>query len=31
VLPRTLAGRQVDGAAFADQWLRVTFGRKEAS
>jgi len=31
VLPRTLAGRCVDGAAFADQWLQVTFGKKEAS
>ncbi|MCG6919978.1 MAG: ArsA family ATPase [Acidobacteria bacterium] len=31
VLPRTLSGRQVEGAAFADQWLRVTFGKKEAS
>jgi arsenite-transporting ATPase len=30
VLPRTLAGRQVEGAAFADQRLRVTFGKKEA-
>jgi len=31
VLPRTLAGRQVETAAFDEQWLRVTFGRKEAS
>jgi len=31
VLPRTLAGRSVEGAAFADEWLRVTFGKKEAS
>jgi arsenite-transporting ATPase len=31
VLPRTLAGRHVDGAAFDEQWLRVTFGKKEAS
>jgi arsenite-transporting ATPase len=31
VLPRTLAGREVENAAFQDQWLRVTFGRKEAS
>jgi arsenite-transporting ATPase len=31
ILPRTLSGRGVEGAAFADQWLRVTFGRKEAS
>jgi arsenite-transporting ATPase len=31
VLPRTLAGRGVEGAAFEDVWLRVTFGRKEAS
>ena len=31
VLPRTLAGRGVEGAAFADEWLRVTFGKKEAS
>jgi len=31
VLPRTLAGRQVEMAAFDEQWLRVTFGRKEAS
>ena len=31
VLPRTLAGRVVEGAAFADEWLRVTFGKKEAS
>jgi arsenite-transporting ATPase len=31
VLPRTLAGRAVEGAAFDDVWLRVTFGEKEAS
>ena len=31
VLPRTLAGRAVEGAAFDDAWLRVTFGDKEAS
>ena len=31
VLPRTLAGRPVAGAAFVDQRLRVAFGRKEAS
>ena len=31
VLPRTLAGRQVASAAFADQRLRVVFGAKEAS
>jgi arsenite-transporting ATPase len=31
VLPRTLAGRGVEAAAFADEWLRVTFGKKEAS
>jgi arsenite-transporting ATPase len=31
VLPRTLAGRAVEGAAFDDAWLRVTFGEKEAS
>jgi len=31
VLPRTLAGRPVASAAFADQRLRVTFGDKEAS
>jgi len=31
VLPRTLAGREVENAAFQEQWLRVTFGRKEAS
>jgi arsenite-transporting ATPase len=31
VLPRTLSGRDVEGAAFADEWLRVTFGEKEAS
>ncbi len=31
VLPRALAGRQVETAAFADEWLRVTFGKKEAS
>jgi len=31
VLPRTLAGRGVEGAVFADEWLRVTFGKKEAS
>ena len=31
VLPRTLAGRGVEGAAFSDEWLRVTFGKKEAS
>jgi arsenite-transporting ATPase len=30
VLPRTLAGRQVEGAAFVDQRLQVTFGKKEA-
>jgi len=31
VLPRSLAGRQVKSAAFADQRLRVGFGAKEAS
>jgi arsenite-transporting ATPase len=31
VLPRSLAGRQVESAAFADQRLRVGFGAKEAS
>ena len=31
VLPRTLAGRDVESAAFEEQWLRVKFGRKEAS
>jgi arsenite-transporting ATPase len=31
VLPRTLAGRPVVAAAFADQRLRVLFGDKEAS
>jgi arsenite-transporting ATPase len=31
VLPRTLAGRPVVGAVFADQRLRVVFGAKEAS
>ena len=31
VLPRTLAGRPVVGAAFADQRLRVAFGAKEVS
>ena len=31
VLPRTLAGREVESAAFDEQWLRVTFGKKEAS
>jgi arsenite-transporting ATPase len=31
VLPRTLAGRQVKSAVFADQRLRVGFGAKEAS
>jgi arsenite-transporting ATPase len=31
VLPRTLAGRGVEKAAFADEWLEVTFGEKEAS
>ncbi len=31
VLPRTLTGRGVEKAAFADEWLRVTFGKKEAS
>jgi arsenite-transporting ATPase len=31
VLPRTLAGRGVESAAFVDEWLRVTFGEKEAS
>ena len=31
VLPRTLAGRAVEGAAFDDAWLRVTFGETEAS
>jgi arsenite-transporting ATPase len=31
VLPRTLAGRAVASAAFADQRLRVAFGKKEAS
>jgi arsenite-transporting ATPase len=31
VLPRTLAGRQVEAAVFDEQWLRVTFGKKEAS
>jgi hypothetical protein len=30
-LPRTLAGRQVEAAVFDEQWLRVTFGKKEAS
>jgi arsenite-transporting ATPase len=30
VLPRTLAGRQVTSAAFADRRLRVGFGAKEA-
>jgi arsenite-transporting ATPase len=30
VLPRTLAGRGVEKAAFSDEWLRVTFGEKEA-
>ena len=29
VLPRTLSGRSVAGAAFADQRLRVAFGAKE--
>jgi arsenite/tail-anchored protein-transporting ATPase len=31
MLPRSLAGRQVKSAAFADQRLRVGFGAKEAS
>jgi arsenite-transporting ATPase len=31
VLPRTLAGRPVVGAVFADHRLRVAFGAKEAS
>jgi arsenite-transporting ATPase len=31
VLPRTLAGRPVTSAAFADQRLRVAFGDKEGS
>jgi len=31
MLPRTLAGRTVKSAAFADQRLRVAFGAKEAS
>jgi arsenite-transporting ATPase len=31
VLPRTLSGRSVGSAAFADQRLRVVFGSKEAS
>jgi arsenite-transporting ATPase len=31
VLPRTLAGRPVVGAVFADHRLRVTFGAKEAT
>ena len=31
VLPRTLAGRRVTGAAFTEQRLRVGFGEKEAS
>jgi arsenite-transporting ATPase len=31
VLPRSLAGRQVKSAAFADERLRVGFGAKEAS
>ncbi len=31
VLPRTLAGRPVEQAAFVEQRLRVAFGRKEAS
>jgi arsenite-transporting ATPase len=31
VLPRTLAGRDVESAAFEEQWLQVRFGRKEAS
>jgi len=31
VLPRTLSGRSVGSAAFADQRLRVVFGGKEAS
>jgi arsenite/tail-anchored protein-transporting ATPase len=31
VLPRTLTGRPVVGAVFADQRLRVAFGAKEAS
>ena len=31
VLPRTLAGRPVASAVFADQRLRVGFGDKEAS
>jgi arsenite-transporting ATPase len=29
LLPRTLAGRRLEGAAFADQRLRVAFGEKE--
>ena len=29
VLPRTLAGRPVEGAAFKEQRLRVAFGAKE--
>jgi HSP20 family molecular chaperone IbpA len=31
VLPRTLAGRPVEQAAFVDKRLRVAFGKKEAS
>jgi arsenite-transporting ATPase len=31
VLPRALAGRPVTGAAFAEQRLRVAFGRKEGA
>ena len=31
LLPRTLAGRQVKSAVFADQRLRVGFGTKEES
>jgi hypothetical protein len=29
LLPRTLTSRRVEGAAFADQRLRVAFGEKE--
>jgi arsenite-transporting ATPase len=31
VLPRTLAGRPIEQAAFVEHRLRVAFGKKEAS